>query len=130
MSLAGKFTEGERPWGIDAKFDIALPCATQNEVEEGDAQKLVKAGVKLVAEGANMPSTSEVGQSLTFFMTVYPICGYDASQPIRGYDSRRRQVHHVHQVQEVTTKHRLSCFPGQWALLPASQRRRGTFCHA
>ena len=57
---AGKFVEGERPWGIDAKFDIALPCATQNEVEEADAEKLVKAGVKLVAEGANMPSTSEV----------------------------------------------------------------------
>ncbi len=50
----------ERPWGIDAKFDIALPCATQNEVEKDDAEKLVKAGVKLVAEGANMPSTSEV----------------------------------------------------------------------
>ena len=50
----------ERPWGHDTKFDIALPCATQNEIEEGDAEKLVKAGVKLVAEGANMPSTSEV----------------------------------------------------------------------
>ena len=57
---AGKFTEGERPWGVDAKFEIALPCATQNEIEEADAEKLVKAGVKLVAEGANMPSTSEV----------------------------------------------------------------------
>ena len=51
---------GKRPWGIDAKFDIALPCATQNEVELADAEALVKAGVKLVAEGANMPSTSEV----------------------------------------------------------------------
>ena len=57
---AGKFVKDERPWGIDAKFDIALPCATQNEVEKDDAEKLVKAGVKLVAEGANMPSTSEV----------------------------------------------------------------------
>ncbi len=63
MPAAGKFIEGERPWGINTKFDIALPCATQNEVEEGDAEKLVKAGVKLVAEGANMPSTSEVGPS-------------------------------------------------------------------
>ena len=51
---------GKRPWGIDTKFDIALPCATQNEVELADAEALVKAGVKLVAEGANMPSTSEV----------------------------------------------------------------------
>jgi glutamate dehydrogenase/leucine dehydrogenase len=57
---AGKFVGGKRPWGIDAKFDIALPCATQNEVELADAEALVKAGVKLVAEGANMPSTSEV----------------------------------------------------------------------
>jgi len=57
---AGKFVKDERPWGHDTKFDIALPCATQNEIEEGDAEKLVKAGVKLVAEGANMPSTSEV----------------------------------------------------------------------
>ena len=58
--------EGERPWGVDAKFDIALPCATQNEIEEADAEKLVKAGVKLVAEGANMPSTSEVGVVYSF----------------------------------------------------------------
>lgn len=59
-TATGKFVKGERPWGVDAKYDIALPCATQNEIEEGDAEKLVKAGVKLVAEGANMPSTSEV----------------------------------------------------------------------
>jgi 3-deoxy-D-arabino-heptulosonate 7-phosphate (DAHP) synthase len=52
---------GKRPWEIATKFDIALPCATQNEVEGPDAELLVKAGVKLVAEGANMPSTSEVG---------------------------------------------------------------------
>ena len=29
---AGKYVKGERPWGVDAKYDIALPCATQNEV--------------------------------------------------------------------------------------------------
>ena len=57
---AGEYVSGKRPWGIDAKFDIALPCATQNEVELEDANALVKAGCKLVAEGANMPSTSEV----------------------------------------------------------------------
>ena len=56
---AGKFVEGAKPWGVDCKFDIALPCATQNEIDEDDAQALVKAGCKLVAEGANMPSTSE-----------------------------------------------------------------------
>lgn len=57
---AGKFIAGKRPWEAPTKFDIALPCATQNEVELADAEALVKAGVKLVAEGANMPSTSEV----------------------------------------------------------------------
>ena len=31
------YTAGARPWGADAKFDIALPCATQNEVDEADA---------------------------------------------------------------------------------------------
>jgi len=50
-----KFYEGEKPWGI--KCDLAFPCATQNEIEEKDAQHLVKNGCKLVSEGANMPAT-------------------------------------------------------------------------
>jgi glutamate dehydrogenase (NADP+) len=50
-----KYFKGERPWGV--KADIALPCATQNEIEENDAKKLIENGVKVVAEGANMPST-------------------------------------------------------------------------
>ena len=52
---------------MDCKFDIALPCATQNEIDEEDAQALVKAGCKLVAEGANMPSTSEARPHLRSF---------------------------------------------------------------
>ncbi len=51
------FFEGERPWGV--KCDIALPCATQNELNGDDAEKLVKNGCFCVAEGANMPSTPE-----------------------------------------------------------------------
>ncbi len=50
-----KYFKGERPWGVAA--DIALPCATQNEINEEDAAKLIKNGVKAVVEGANMPST-------------------------------------------------------------------------
>lgn len=50
-----KYYEGERPWGIAC--DIALPCAVQNELNEEDAQTLVNNGCRLVAEGANMPST-------------------------------------------------------------------------
>ncbi len=51
-----KFHEG-RPWSVDC--NIALPCATQNELDENDAKTLVKNGCILVAEGANMPSTPE-----------------------------------------------------------------------
>ena len=47
----------ERPWGVPC--DIALPCATQNEIEKEDAEKLVAGGCFCVAEGANMPSTPE-----------------------------------------------------------------------
>jgi len=47
----------ENPWQF--KCDIALPCATQNEIVEADAKRLVKNGCTIVAEGANMPSTAE-----------------------------------------------------------------------
>jgi len=50
-----RFHAGLRPWGV--KVDVALPCATQNELDEEDARTLVKNGVLCVAEGANMPST-------------------------------------------------------------------------
>ncbi len=52
-----KYVSGKRPWGT--KCDIALPCATQNELTEEDAKKLVRNGVIVVAEGANMPATLE-----------------------------------------------------------------------
>ncbi|MEJ1221296.1 NADP-specific glutamate dehydrogenase [Sediminicola sp. 1XM1-17] len=51
------FHKGERPWGIAC--DIALPCATQNELNGEEAKTLVKNGCICVAEGANMPSTPE-----------------------------------------------------------------------
>ena len=51
------YTEGQRPWGV--KCDIALPCATQNELNEENAKSLIANGCKFVAEGANMPSTPE-----------------------------------------------------------------------
>ena len=52
-----EFHEGERPWGV--KVDIALPCATQNELNGEEAATLVSNGVICVAEGANMPCTPE-----------------------------------------------------------------------
>lgn len=48
---------GERPWGV--KCDIAMPCATQNELNGEDASKLIANGCICIAEGANMPSTPE-----------------------------------------------------------------------
>jgi len=51
------FVEGKTPWGV--KCDIALPCATQNELQGEDAKTLVSNGCMCVAEGANMPSTPE-----------------------------------------------------------------------
>jgi glutamate dehydrogenase (NADP+) len=52
-----EYLEGKRPWGI--KCDCAFPSATQNEIDAEDAKTLLKNGCKLVAEGANMPSTPE-----------------------------------------------------------------------
>ena len=52
-----QYFPGERPWRIPC--DIALPCATQNEIEEADANNIVKGGAICVAEGANMPTTPE-----------------------------------------------------------------------
>lgn len=51
------FLSGQRPWGLPC--DIALPCATQNELDGEDARTLLKNGCICVAEGANMPSTLE-----------------------------------------------------------------------
>ena len=52
-----KYYEGRGVWNI--KADIALPCATQNDIQEADAKALVANGVIAVGEGANMPSTPE-----------------------------------------------------------------------
>jgi glutamate dehydrogenase (NADP+) len=51
------YYEGKRPWGI--KCDIALPCATQNEIELEDAKALIAGGCRCVCEGANMPTTPD-----------------------------------------------------------------------
>ncbi|MCG7657020.1 NADP-specific glutamate dehydrogenase [Wielerella bovis] len=50
-----EYFEGKKPWGVAC--DVALPCATQNELDENDAKTLLANGVKCVAEGANMPAT-------------------------------------------------------------------------
>jgi glutamate dehydrogenase (NADP+) len=54
------FVEGKTPWGV--KCDVALPCATQNELNEQDAKTLLANGCFVVSEGANMPSTNEAAE--------------------------------------------------------------------
>jgi len=54
---SAKFTPGKRPWST--KCDIALPCATQNELDENDAKELIKNGCKCITEGSNLSSTLE-----------------------------------------------------------------------
>ncbi|HKJ69721.1 MAG TPA: glutamate dehydrogenase, partial [bacterium] len=51
------FYAGERPWGV--KVDVALPCATENEIRAQDARQLIDNGCVCVVEGANMPFTPE-----------------------------------------------------------------------
>ena len=55
--FGGEYHEGQRPWGI--KCDVALPCATQNEVTGEEAKTLVANGCYVVSEGANMPTEPE-----------------------------------------------------------------------
>ena len=52
-----EFYEGKRPWGV--KVDVAMPCATQNEIFEDDAKELLKNGCICLCEVANMPTTNE-----------------------------------------------------------------------
>jgi glutamate dehydrogenase (NADP+) len=54
------YQAGQRPWDIPC--DLALPCATQNELDVDDARALVAGGCKIVAEGANMPCTADAAR--------------------------------------------------------------------
>ena len=64
-----KFEAGVRPWHVPV--DIALPCATQNELDENDAKLLIQNGVLCVAEGANMPSTNEAAKAFEVAGVLY-----------------------------------------------------------
>lgn len=64
-----QYFEGARPWGV--KCDVALPCATQNELNEEEAKELIKNGCICVAEGANMPSTPEAVEVLLSAKILY-----------------------------------------------------------
>ena len=57
------FTEKERPWNIQG--DLAIPSATQNEISGEDARQMIKNGIQLVAEAANMPCEQEAVDAFT-----------------------------------------------------------------
>ena len=59
LAKAGKFIKGANPWQVADKLDCAFPCSRQNELNGDDAAALLKQGVKLVGEGANMPCTPD-----------------------------------------------------------------------
>lgn len=61
-TVSGKYTSNESPWSVDVKYDFALPCATQNEIDKQSAKRLVKNGVLGVFEGANFPTCHEAQQ--------------------------------------------------------------------
>ncbi len=66
---SAKYFEGKKVWEV--KCDCAFPCATQNELLEADAEMLLKNGVKLVAEGANMPSDNAAAAKFQAAKTMY-----------------------------------------------------------
>ncbi|MFV0559476.1 MAG: NADP-specific glutamate dehydrogenase [Enterococcus sp.] len=59
-----EYHEGKNVWSFDHAIDIALPCATQNELDLANAELLIKNGLSIVAEGANMPCTEEAVDAL------------------------------------------------------------------
>jgi len=64
-----EFHQNKRPWEI--KVDIALPCATQNELDTEDAQKLIDNGCRCICEGANMPCTPEAIETIQKHKILY-----------------------------------------------------------
>jgi len=69
--ISGKYTEGATPWSLDINYDLALPCATQNEIDGESAARLVKNGVLVVAEGANLPTNMAGQQVFRDAKTIY-----------------------------------------------------------
>ncbi len=73
---SAEFVQGKRPWEV--KVDIALPCATQNELDRSDAEQLIANGCICVCEGANMPCTPEAIEK--FQEKEDPLCTRKGSQ--------------------------------------------------
>ena len=64
LKMAGtKFAAKKNPWQTVSKYDCAFPCSRQNELDGKDAEYMLKHGVTLVGEGANMPCTPEAANA-------------------------------------------------------------------
>lgn len=113
-AVGAQYLAGQTPWSIVA--DIALPCATQNEIDLTCAQQLIQNGVQLIGEGANMPSTSAAiaafEQAGVIFLPAkaanaggVATSGLEMSQNAQGLmwsrdevDSKLRAImHHIHE---------------------------------
>ena len=102
------FHPGKRPWEVPV--DVALPCATQNELDKKDAETLVKNGCKCVSEGANMPSTPEAVEVFEKAKILYApgkaanaggvaTSGLEMTQNYMGLSWTREKVdHELHQI--------------------------------
>lgn len=63
--VSGTYLAGQTPWSVDdVSFDVALPCATQNEIDEDGAKRILANGVLAVCEGANLPSTLKAQEAI------------------------------------------------------------------
>ncbi len=98
--FGAKFVEGKHPWEVPV--DLAMPCATENELNEEDAKNLVKNGCKMVAEASNMGCTAEAVEYLSEYIGYAPgkavnaggvaVSGLEMSQNSMRYNWLREEV--------------------------------------
>ena len=113
---SAQYFEGETPWKV--KCDIALPCATQNELFEEDARTLLENGCICVAEGANMPCTPEAVEAFEAAKILYgpgkasnaggvAVSGLEMSQNSQRFGWTAEEVDQ--KLQEIMKKIHLKC---------------------
>lgn len=102
LDMAGtRYIKGSKPWDLDC--DIAMPCATQNELDAEAAKSLVKSGVMAVVEGANMPTTPDAIEVLRDAEVLFApgkaanaggvaVSAFERSQNVTGISWSREQV--------------------------------------
>ncbi|HEY9460766.1 MAG TPA: glutamate dehydrogenase, partial [Paralcaligenes sp.] len=109
------YEAGKRPWHVPV--DVAMPCATQNELELEDAQTLIKNGVRCIAEGANMPTSLDAVQAFIDAKVLYApgkasnaggvaVSGLEMSQNSQRLQWTREQVDNkLHEIMREIHEH-------------------------